>query len=53
MLYKRLTLGNTEINLVLGQDIADFSAQQYNLLLRRIEGSHCFWSTGKCQECRI
>lgn len=53
MLYKRLAYGNTEINLILGEDIADFSAQQYNSNLRHVEGSDCFWSVGKSQECRM
>lgn len=41
MLYKWLTFGNTEIGPILGQDIADCSAQQYNSILRQIEGTHC------------
>lgn len=53
MLYKWLTFGNTEINFILGQDIADSSAQQYNSILRHIECSHWFWSIRKSQECRM
>lgn len=30
-----------------------FSAQQYNSILRQIEDSYCFWSTGKTQDCRM
>lgn len=51
MLYKWLTFGNTEINCILRLDIADSSAQQYNSILRHIEGCHWFWSIRKSQEC--